>query len=306
MLENDALAMEGDRVFFYRSRHGEAVYLTWSIRIGFAYRSVFFSNVPHCETLNQGFPQVFAGFIRLRGSRFLGKPVNAVAYRGSVCVSIASTVDEYLQDAELLHQFLFTLDPDETGFLQAKNHAVQSLRKAYQEPMGRGMYHMLEYSDRNKGFLFHRFSEDLQQLSFDDFCKFSGIFAIPDNAWLTLSGYMEFDVNPLPFVLYDMEGSLPDFVLCAEQYTPEKERDVHKILPSSADYEMRCLKFHFPDTDTHVLWRYLLMDIFAAGGLSSDYEVHADLFDACIILWGDEKFPHKSGLAHLLAEPDFV
>jgi len=274
------------RVVHFNDPEWNSVFMTFVIRIGFAYKYAYFLGEPNSRELNHGFSHVFSSYLNLFGMNGQGQKCRVTPFRGSVCVSLESDKNAYLNDTKSLYDELFSLKPNEQDFIVAKEDAMRRLEKVYAQPFGKAMLHSLEFSDKNKGFMLMDFFNGIQALDYHTFLECIQAFIHPSNTILSIVGDQEVREGVSVMQLNDRANTYQPFALCGEKQDPYLQNDAHTILVGQANFLLCCQKFYILNTDVPLVQRYLLLDMLCAARFRRDCDVSVDIYDASIIYWG--------------------
>ncbi len=283
----------------------DKVYLTVTIRCGFAYRYVYFIDELESREVNQGFPGILALYIHDAGSTALGRRLIAKTFRGNISVTMESDAKHWEKDAERLYTFLFRTGTQEKDFHNAKHQAMTNMTDVYAQPLGKALYHLLEFSDKCKGFQFSRLSRGMSSLDFETFERYRTDFVHPGNADI-LVGCGKQVQGGGRLALPRMNRPHRPFVLCAEEWDPLLQHDAHKVMTAAESTQVRCMKFFFSQLNGTSEQRRLLLDILAGIIYQNSFEVNVDAFDSSISYWGETVVPRKTDLRSLFSNENAV
>ncbi|MCL2811900.1 MAG: hypothetical protein FWD25_08440 [Clostridia bacterium] len=290
--------------YLYQDDTQKMVYATLAFRCGFAYRYAYIRGEEHSRELNQGFPYVLPHYIKHRFQAQAKKSVHVTPYRCATCFSLIADPLVVWDELAQLQSVVFALETDKETFELAKSDAMEALKKAYTSPKVKSFFHMLEFSDCQKAFLFSKFSTDLHDINYETFQQYFDEFIRLGHAALLLSGDPALEDIPPQLALTNESTASERIIFCAEALDPALQSDAHKVVAASEPFQMRCMRFSFSN-QVSMIERYLLLHILAGQVDGGNRDIHVDAFDASIILLDDACLLSKHKFRECLTK-DFV
>lgn len=282
--DNNINGSKNVKILLYNHDYDDTVYLTFSVRFGFAYRYISFSRSTIALEINQAFANIYVNYLRILCKKKYDKDIYTNVYRGSFTVSLISDLQNVNGDISFLYSVMFDSQIDKLIFNDAKIKFDEDFCNAYKYPINKAMYHMLEYSDSNKKFDFYKFSKDIRSLENETFIKYVTTFVRPDNTLITIAGKIEAGNTIHIPETSSKKVITKSFSLCYIKRSSYKAPAVAKRISADIDFTMGCVKFHF-NSNIELVKKYLLLKMMAEIVFGHNYEVNVDSADATIIYW---------------------
>lgn len=287
--------------YLYKSDEQTQALATFAVKCGFVYRYVYIEGEKHGTEINQGFPYVLGHYLnRCLMSKSEAK-VHIALQRCATCFTLVTDAEHIWDKLSDLYDIIFKTEVNDILFRLAKEDAIKTLKKAYTFPELKAFYHLLEFSDAQKDFSFSKFTKDLQDITLNTFQQQLDELVRPLTPVLLLSGNLNLERVPPNLPLTSDIYLSEKVTFCGRATNPALQSDARKKVASATPLQMRCMHFAF-SSQINMLERYLLIHILFASIDGSKGIIHADAFDASIMLYDDEIFPRGKELRNLLSK----
>jgi hypothetical protein len=304
---NDA---EGKLVsYIYTNNRHNDVFITLALNIGFAYRYVHFQGDENSQEINQGFPYIFAEYIKQVVQSEEAASISVAVFRDAICISMISKPEQTWENIATLFSTVFNTKKSEELFRLSKQETIRVIENAYTNSTVKANLHITEFSDKNKGFEFDKTARDIQELDYETFCTYLNDFIYPGNALLLAVGPIDKDsgISQLDGLAQSFKRrNTRGFTVCAETFDPVLQGDEHKTLLGSEAFRLCCMRFHFGNSEISLAERYLLLKVISGNIIGAQSRVSVDAFDASIVYHGKDRPPEKEKLRLTLSDEGFV
>lgn len=254
------------------------VYVSLNVGIGFASRRI---RIDEEEILiGASTSNVYFNYIRTVLEQKYNLEVKCSISMNASSFYWKSSEEHYVSDIQQVLNELFNDFIDETLFMQEKKATIERFKTHYKDLEFRGRLKIMEFSHKNKDYLFEHLSQDLLNTTVDHVRALRKNLLFPKNIFLFIHGSAKKDeVKQLVIPKgkpVDVKHlfSIENFHFLQDEAFIKKSKD---------NYQCGCLKFERIPTFEHISKEYAVLTLVGEMLFKGYFTIEVDHMDASIV-----------------------
>lgn len=258
------------------------VYLSLGIGMGMTLRRY---SVDDQEFLmNLSVANVWVNYIK----RLHGLEYKCSVDRTITFISKQTNQDNMVQSMQELMGVVFCEGVDASVFDQAKKKTIENFENVYKKAQFRGVYKIYEATEWNKEFHLQQLIDDVQSLTYEQFCCALEQILVPSNCRMFVNGSIRDLTDEEVKALKQAEKKKDHKVaMLSEWKDAYLRKDTHLVELAEKPYYINAVSFSF-DNHVDMLTRYYYLVIEGYKIAELDKYMHVDFMDASYIVLGEE------------------